>query len=204
MRNSNGGRHPVAVSSRVARALPQCGELHRELRGKGVTLALLWRESKAVHPQGLQYGRFRERYRAWASTLDVVMRHEHRAGEKMCVDDAGQTVPVVGPHAGAVREAQIFVAVLGASNDTFGEATWTRAPTDRIASHVRAFHFHGGCAELVIPDDVAVASRGADCAGRARIQGHSTRACRLTTIFSPIHRGGGCHAGTRFLRARHR
>ena len=144
---------PVPVSSRVPRPLPQWSEVHRELRGKGVTLALLWQEYKAVHPQGLQYSRFCEQYRAWASTLDVVMRFEHRAGEKMFVDYAGQTVAVVDPHTGEIRQAQIFVAVLGASNYTFAEATWTQALPDWIASHVRAFEFYGGCAELVIPDN---------------------------------------------------
>ena len=144
---------PVPVSSRVPRPLPDWSELHHELRGKGVTLALLWQEYKAVHPEGLQYSRFCEQYRAWASTLDVVMRQEHRAGEKMFVDYAGQTVAVVDPHTGEIREAQLFVAVLGASNYTFAEATWTQALPDWIASHVRAFEFYGGCAELVIPDN---------------------------------------------------
>lgn len=67
---------PAPVPSRVPRALPHWSEVHRELRGKGVTLALLWQEYKAAHPEGLQYSRFCEQYRAWASKLDVVMRQE--------------------------------------------------------------------------------------------------------------------------------
>ena len=144
---------PAPAPSCHPRPLPQWTEVHRELRGKDVTLALLWEEYKAAHPQGLQYSRFCERYRAWASTLDAVMRQEHRAGEKVFVDYAGRTVAVVDPHTGELREAQIFVAVLGASNYTFAEATWTQALPDWIASHVRAFEFYGGCAELVIPDN---------------------------------------------------
>ena len=81
------------------------------------------------------------------------MRQEHRTGEKMCVDYAGHTVPVVDRETGEVCQAQVFVAVLGASNYTFAEATWTQALSDWIASHVRAFHFFGGCVELVIPDN---------------------------------------------------
>ena len=97
----------------------------KRLRGKGVTLALLWEEYKAVHPEGLQYSRFCEQYRAWASKLDVVMRQEHRAGEKLFVDYAGHTVGVVDRHTGELRQAQVFVAVLGASSYTYAEATWT-------------------------------------------------------------------------------
>ena len=143
-----------ALPRGTPRPLPDWGEIHRELRGKGVTLTLLWHEYKAVHPEGLQYSRFCEQYRAWASTLDVVMRQEHRAGEKMFVDYAGQTVPVVDRETGEERQAQVFVAVLGASSYTFAEATWTQTLPDWTASHVRAFEFFGGCPELVIPDDV--------------------------------------------------
>ena len=144
---------PAPAPSCHPRPLPQWTEVHRELRGKDVTLALLWEEYKAAHPQGLQYSRFCERYRTWASTLDAVMRQEHRAGEKMFVDYAGRTVAVVERETGEIRQAQVFVAVLGASNYTFAEATWTQALPDWIASHVRAFEFFGGCPELVIPDN---------------------------------------------------
>jgi transposase len=128
--------------------------VHRELRRKGVTLALLWEEYQAVHPDGLQYSWFCDRYRAWAARLDVVMRQEHRAGEKLFVDYAGQTVPVIDRATGEVREAQIFVATLGASSYTYAEATWTQGLADWVGAHVRAFGFLGGVPEVVVPDDV--------------------------------------------------
>ena len=117
--------------------------MHRELRRKDVTLALLWQEYKAAHPEGLQYS-WRDQYRAWSAKR----RQDHRAGEKMFVDYAGQTVPVVN-RTGELREAQVFVAELGASSYTFAEATWTQSLPDWTASHVRAFEFFGGCPELV-------------------------------------------------------
>ena len=92
---------------------------------------------------GLQYSRFCERYWAFAATLDVVMRQEHRAGEKMFVDYAGQTVPMVDRETGEERHAQVFVAVLGASSYTFAEATWTQTLPDWTASHVRTLEFYG-------------------------------------------------------------
>ena len=133
---------------------PQWSKVHRELRRKGVTLALLWEEYKAVHPEGMQYSWFCSRYREWAAKVDVVMRFEHRAGERMFVDYAGHTVGVVNRDTGELREAQIFVAVLGASNYTYAEATWTQTLPDWCASHVRAFEFMGGSTELLMPDDV--------------------------------------------------
>ena len=143
-----------APAKGTPRPLPQWREIHRELRGKGVTLTLLWHEYKAVHPEGLQYSQFCERYRAFTGTLDVVMRQEHRAGEKMFVDYAGQSVAVVDRETGQERQAQVFVAVLGASSYTFAEATWTQTLPDWTASHVRAFEFFAGCPQLVVPDNL--------------------------------------------------
>jgi transposase len=119
-----------------------------------VTLTLLWHEYKAAHPEGFQYSWFCDQYRAWSARLDVVMRQEHRAGEKLFVDYAGQTVEVVDRRTGEIRSAQIFVAVLGASSYTYAEATWTQQLPDWIGSHVRAFEFLGGVSELLVPDNL--------------------------------------------------
>lgn len=145
---------PPPKPTHTPRPLPDWAKIHRELRRKGVTLALLWHEYKAEHPDGVQYSWFCDRYRAWAQHLDVVMRQEHRAGEKLFVDYAGQTVPVVNRETGELREAQIFVAVLGASNYTFAEATWTQSLPDWCASHVRALRFFGAAPELLVPDNL--------------------------------------------------
>ncbi len=136
------------------RGLPDWSTINRELKRKGVTLFLLWQEYRAHHPQGYQYSWFCEHYRAWQGRLDVVMRQDHRAGEKLFVDYAGQTVPVVDRSTGELREAQIFVAVLGASNYTYAEATGTQGLPDWIGSHQRTFAFLGGVPELVVPDYV--------------------------------------------------
>ena len=143
---------PTAPKSTLP--LPDWRHVHTELRGKGVTLSLLWQEYKAEHPDGLQYSWFCQRYRDWSGRVDLVMRQTHRAGEKLFVDYAGHTVAVVQRNSGELREAQIFVAVLGASNYTFAEATWTQSLPDWCASHVRALRFLGGVPELVVPDNL--------------------------------------------------
>ncbi|MCQ4654587.1 IS21 family transposase, partial [Pseudomonas syringae] len=80
-----------------------------------------WQEYRLAHPQGFQYSWFCEHYRLWAAKVDVVMRQEHRAGEKLFVDYAGQTAPIIDRQTGEIRQAQIFGAVLGASSYTFAE-----------------------------------------------------------------------------------
>jgi transposase len=119
---------------------PDWTEIHRELKRKHVTLAILWDEYIERHPDGYRYSRFCELYRGWASRLSVTMRQAHAGGDKLFVDYAGDTVPVIVDRlTGQVRAAQIFVAVLGASNFTYAEASWTQALADRIGAHTRAF-----------------------------------------------------------------
>lgn len=136
------------------RPVPEMATVHQELKRKGVTLFLLWQEHKEQHPEGYQYSRFCDLYREWQGKLSVSMRQTHRAGEKLFVDYAGPTLPIVDPGTGEIREAQVFVAVLGASNYTYTEATWTQSLPDWIGSHVRAFRYFGGVPEIVVPDNL--------------------------------------------------
>jgi transposase len=145
---------PLPLAPTAGRVVPDWGQVHRELRRKGVTLTLLWHEYKVAHPEGFQYSWFCDQYRAWTARLDAVMRQEHRAGEKLFVDYAGQTTEVVDRRTGEIRHAQIFVAVLGASSYTYAEATWTQQLPDWIGSHVRTFEFLGGVSEVVVPDNL--------------------------------------------------
>jgi transposase len=147
----------AAHTPEAKRPLPDWGTVHRELKRKGVTLVLLWQEYKAITPDGLQYSQFCEAYRQWAGKLDLVMRQSHRAGETLFVDYAGQTMPVITALTGEVRQAAIFIAVLGASNYTYAEATWTQSLPDWIGSHVRTFAALGGVPQVVVPDNLKAA-----------------------------------------------
>jgi transposase len=137
------------------RDCPSWPEVHRELqRKKSVTLTLLWNEYKANHPEGYQYSQFCELYRKWHGRQDMVMCQTHNAGEKLFVDYAGETIPVVDRETGEVQAAQVFVAVLGASSYAYCEATGTQGLSDWIGSHVRAFEYLGGVPELLVPDNL--------------------------------------------------
>ena len=98
------------------------------------------------------YSQFCERYRLWCKKQKRSMRQHHKAGEKCFVDYAGATVPIINADTGEIREAQVFVAALGASNYTFAEATWTQSLPDWLGSHVRMLEHFGGCPALVRPD----------------------------------------------------
>lgn len=135
--------------------MPPMDYLFKELKKKHVTLQLLWFEYKQSHPDGYQYSYFCELYKDWKKQLDVSLRQEHLAGEKMFIDYAGQTVPIYNPHNGKVDfDAQIFVATLGASNYSYAEATASQTLPDWIRSHIRTFEFFGGVTQILVPDNL--------------------------------------------------
>jgi transposase len=137
---------------------PDWGDIQRELKRKHVTLSLLWDEYIERNPQGYRYSRFCELYRSWERKLSVTMRQTHVGGDKLFVDYAGATVPVIIDRlTGEVRAAQIFVAAMGASNFTYAEATWTQALPDWIAAHTHAFAAIDGVPRLLVPDNAKVA-----------------------------------------------
>ena len=145
---------PVPAVPAAARGVPDWSAVHRELKRPGVTLQLLWYEYRQTHPQGYQYTRFCQHYRTWRGKLDLVMRQGHRAGEKLFVDYAGMRAQVINPATGEVREAEVFVAVLGASNYTYAEATWTQGLEDWVGAHGRCFTYFGGVPAVVVPDNL--------------------------------------------------
>jgi transposase len=141
-------------------AEPDFPAIRQELTRKGVTKLLLWQEYRQRHPDdGYCYAQFCHRYKVWLGCQQRSMRQVHRAGEKLFVDYCGPTMTIVNPDTGEYREAQIFVAVLGASNYTFACASWSQKQADWLNAHVKAFEFFGGVPELVVPDNLKSAVR---------------------------------------------
>jgi transposase len=161
--------------------------VHEEMRHKNVTLSLVWQEYREGQPDGYQYSRFCELYSVWRGKLDLCMRQVHRPGEKLFVDYCGSTVPVLDAETGEVRQAQVFVAVWGASSYTFAEATWSQGLADWIGSHVRAFEFAGGLTELVIPDN---------------LRSGVNRVCRYEPELNPTYQDLAVHYGVAVMPAR--
>ena len=134
---------------------PDYPKIHQELKRKGVTLQLLWAEySEVYQDKAYRYSQFCHQYRHWRGRQQRSMRQVHKAGEKLFIDDCGPTVPIVSRETGEIRNAQVFVAVMGAPNYCYADATWTQSLPDWIASHQRAFQFFGGVVALLVPDNL--------------------------------------------------
>jgi transposase len=139
-----GGQHPP----------PDFAAIHQELQThKHLTMQLLWEEYRQGCPNGYRYSRFCELYQRWRARQDVVLRQQHRVGEKVFIDWAGDTVPVYDRQGGEPWPVSIFVAVLGSSSYTFAQPRWTQTLPDWIGAHIDAFEFFGGVPEIAVPDN---------------------------------------------------
>ena len=180
--------YPPPAPSSVQRTAPDMEWVHRELtRKRSVTLQLLWMEYKEQHPDGYQYTQFCEHYRRWSKRLDVVMRQPHVAGEKMFVDFSGQTVPVIDPRTGTVSQAEVFVAVLGASNYTYAEVCPSQELEHWLGAHVRALEAFGGVPRVFVPDNL-----------KSAVQ----RPCRYEPDMNPAYHELATHYGAVVIPAR--
>jgi transposase len=172
-----------------SRPLPDFDYLYRELKAHkkfNLTLDLLWREYKEQYPEGYQYSQFCWLYRCWQKKLDYCMRQDHRGGEKLFVDYA-EGLSLVDPKTGERVLTQLFVAVWGASNYTYAEATLTQQLPDWIGSHVRAFSYFGCLPKIVVPDG---------------LKGAVNRACRYEPELNPTYAEMASHYGLCVLPAR--
>ncbi len=145
---------PRQPSRHAERPAPDCAGIHAERRKPGVTLELLHLEYLERHPAGYRYTQFCELYRRWLQRRGLSMRQVHRAGDKCFVDYAGQKPRLIEPATGAILDVELFVAVLGASNYTYAEATRTQQVPDWIASHARALAFFGGVPAAIVCDQL--------------------------------------------------
>ena len=139
--------------SGAKRPLPEMDYIHRELRRKGVTLRLLWEEYLSENPDGYKLTQFCEYYSRWKKTPNPTMRLAHKAGEKMFVDWAGQTIPVINPQTGVCSPTSLFVAALCASNYTFAEAFSDQKLPQLITAHCDACEYFDGVAKVTVPDN---------------------------------------------------
>lgn len=175
--------HPVSQEDQ-----PDFAAIHQELRqNKHVTLQLLWEEYKSTHPEGYQYSWFCRLYRGWAKKLDPTLRQAYRAGEKLLVDFAGDTLSITQPKTGETVPAHLFVAILGASNYTYAELTPNQQLPHWIGAQRRALEFIQGVPELIIPDNTRTAVN---------------RTCRYEPDLNPVYQAFATHYGTAILPAR--
>ena len=169
------------------RNMPSFDYIFKELTRKHVTMQLLWHEYREKNPDGYQYSQFCLRYRHWKKTLDISLRQDYKAGEKLFVDYAGDTIPIHDPATGKITPAYLFVATLGASNYTYAEAVLSLDLHSWISSHVHTFEFMGAVPMITTPDNTKTGV---------------THPCRYEPDLNPTYHDMAVHYGTTVIPAR--
>jgi transposase len=177
----------VTMASPIRKPMPDWGIVHAEMQRKGATLQVLHQEYLSVHPDGVGYSQFCERYRGYLKTLKRHMRQTYLSGDRVFVDYAGKTMPIINRLTGDTRYAQVFVGVLGASKYIYAEAFWSQKLPDWIMAHVRMFEHFGGVPAVVVCDNLKSAV---------------TRASRTDPEVNVTYQAMAEHYGTVILPAR--
>jgi transposase len=179
---------PDSSPQPAKKSSPDFAVVHEQLqRHRHVTLQLIWEEYRNANPDGYGYSRFCELYQRWRKKLDVVLRQEHKAGEKAFVDWAGGTMPIYDRDTGNVWQAALFVATLGASSYTWAEVTRDQQMESWLLAHMHALEHWGGVPLLVVPDNTRTGV---------------SKACRYDPDVNPTYQTFAAHYGFGVLPAR--
>lgn len=155
--------YPPTARTGNERPVPDFESVRKELKRKGVTLQLIWEEYVAANASAYCRSQFVDLYRKWEAKAYPRMRQVHAPGDKLFVDYAGYTVPIIDRATGEILfQAQIYTATLGASNYTYCEATRSQDMHDWIGSNIRALEFFGGVPRAIIPDNLKSGVTSAD------------------------------------------
>ncbi len=128
--------------------------MEKSLKRKGITREYLWNQYISDHPDGYRLSMFKEHYNRWRKQSVGMMHIEHKAGDKMQVDYAGNRLEIVDLDTGELRPVEVFVAILGASQLTYVEASISQKKEDFIQSCENALHYFGGVPQAIITDNL--------------------------------------------------
>lgn len=149
--------HPpeqVMVEGRLKQLFDFFPEVDKQMRRRGMTIAQQFQQYRLSHPEGFRSTAFYKYYTQWKKRVYPSMHIEHKVGDKVYVDYAGATLPYADPGTGELKEAQVFVAILGWSQYAYVEAMRSQTVEEFIAACENAFHFFRGVPLAIVPDNL--------------------------------------------------
>ena len=145
---------PNARMQSMLRCFPH---VDKELKKTGVNRQMLWEAYYKEFPDGYQYSQFCFYYNQWKARVNPTMHMDHKAGDKLYVDFAGEKMSIADKDTGEITPVEVFVAILGASQLTYVEAVMTQQKEDFIAACENTMHFIGGVPAAIVPDNLKAA-----------------------------------------------
>lgn len=153
---------PVVAQSKHPALSDLFPTYERELARPGVTRHQLWMEYRQQHPDGLRYSQFNHLFRQWQGQQKVVMHLEHKAGDQLFIDFAGDKLYLTDEQTGQVRAVEFFVAILPCSQLTYAQAVATQQQEDFIQALQATLVYIGGVPQAIVPDNFKAAVTKAD------------------------------------------
>ncbi|MEB0280895.1 IS21 family transposase, partial [Mucilaginibacter sp. 10B2] len=144
-------------NSRMQSMLRCFPHVDKELKRTGVNRHMLWEAYRKEFPEGYQYSQFCFYYTQWKARVNPVMHMEHKAGDKLYVDFAGEKLSFTDKETGEIITVEVFVAILGASQLTYVEAVLSQQKEDFIAVCENTLHYIGGVPDAIVPDNLKAA-----------------------------------------------
>lgn len=152
-------RQPSERQIRLEALLP---EYAARLSRRGMTVKKLYEEYRAGHPDGYLKASFGMKLRQFMLQTNAIGHVEHRAGDQMYIDFAGNRLEIVDEATAEVRKVEVFVAILPCSHYTYCEAVWSQKKEDLIKACENAIHFYGGAPCAIVPDNLKSAVTRSD------------------------------------------
>lgn len=146
--------HAYQLSTKAKALYALFPDIDKQLKRKGVTLQMMWEEYYKRHPEGLKHSQFGYYYKLWKQQVSPTMHMDHKAGDKLYVDYAGEKLHLVDVETGNQRPVEVFVAILGCSQLTYVEASYSQQKEDLIASCEQALHYIGGVPSALVTDNL--------------------------------------------------
>jgi transposase len=137
-------------------------DVEKALKRKGTTKERLWQEYYAKHPDGYKETQFRCYYNQWAKRVNASAHIDHKAGDKMYVDYAGEPLFLINDSTAEKIPVQVFVSILGASQLTYVEASYTQQKEEFILSCENALRYFGGAPQAIVTDNLKSAVTKSD------------------------------------------
>jgi len=142
------------LSEKLATLFSLFPAIDKELKKKGVTRQMLWQQYRQAHPNGLGLSQFKQYYAQWKAQVNPTMHMEHKAGDKMYIDFAGEKLHYTDPQNGQPQPVEVFVGILGASQLTYVEGVMTQQKEDLIAVCENTLHYYQGVPAAIVPDNL--------------------------------------------------
>lgn len=147
-------QHQPCLTDKARNLIALFPEINKQLKRKGVTQFMLWEQYRLRYPDGLSSSQFSYYYAIWKQQVNPVMHVDHKVGDKLYVDYAGEKLQIVDPQTGELKDVEVFVAILGCSQLTYVEASYSQQKEDLIASCERCLHYIGGVPTALVTDNL--------------------------------------------------